>query len=325
MILVCGEALVDLFVGEPEPDARGEEGLPARAVPGGSPFNLARGLARLGCPAAFFGALSRDRFGRQLAAVLERDGVELRWAPRSDRPTTLALVTTGPDGEADYDFRGEGAADRLLGAEALPKALPETVRALAFGSYSLAVDPAGETYLALAEREAGRRLVSLDPNLRPAATPDLARWRRRFERFLATADLVKASSEDLALAYGPGADPATIAARWLRAGPCLVVVTRGAEGAVAFSAGERVEVPGRAVALRDSVGAGDSFHAALLARLAAEDRLTRPALAALDRTALATLLHYAVAAASLTCEGRGAVLPTAAAVAERLGAPPAGS
>ncbi|WP_018260278.1 carbohydrate kinase family protein [Methylobacterium sp. WSM2598] len=304
MILVCGEALIDLLL-----DPADGAAIPARALPGGSPFNVAVGLARLGEAVAFFGGLSRDRFGEHLAGVLAREGVEARFAPRSDHPTPLAVVARGPDGQPAYTFHGAEAADRMVAPASLPPALPDAVRALAFGSYTLAVEPVASTYAALAAREAGRRLISVDPNLRPAVVGDLAGWRAAAERFFRVADIVKASDEDVALAFG--LSPEAAARMFLALGAALVVITRGKDGAVAYSERVSASVPGRAVAVRDTVGAGDTFHAALLARLSRGGLLTRQALGALTQEALADLLAYGAAAAALTCSRAGADLPRA--------------
>jgi fructokinase len=309
MILVCGEALIDLFLADAEGAA-----IPARAVAGGSPFNVAIGLSRLGQASAFCGGLSNDAFGQHLAGLLRTEGVDLSFSPVSTRLTTLSVVATDRYGHPAYAFHGEGKADRELVAADLPTSLPESITALVFGSYTLAVEPVGSAYLALARRESTRRVISLDPNVRPTVTPDMADWRRRFAEFLPLASIVKASDEDIALAYGAGASVEAVAAEWLAAGPGLVVVTRGKAGATAFTANGAVTVKGREVALVDTVGAGDTFHAALLARLNARGALTRQALRMLDPALLTDVLTYATAAASITCSRRGADLPRAAEV-----------
>lgn len=309
MILVCGEALVDLFAGAGE----GSE-MPARIVAGGSPFNVAIGLARLGVEASFFGGVSRDGFGSLLADRLVREGVDSRYLVRTERLTTISVVATGKDGQPSYSFHGEGAADRSLTAADLPPVLPGTIRALTFGSYTMAVEPVGSAFAVLAERERGRRVISVDPNLRPTVIGDMAGWSVAAERFYRAATVIKASDEDIRIAWDGQRTIAEAAAYWLELGARLVIVTQGGQGATAFSAGGRVSVPGHRVAVQDTVGAGDTFHAALLARLAQTDRLSPEAIAGLDREALAGLLTYAGAAAAITVTRRGADLPTAAEV-----------
>ncbi len=304
MILVCGEALVDLFI-----KARGAGGLDAEAVVGGSPFNVAVGLARLGCPAAFCGAIARDPLGEELVATLVRNGVDVAHVRRSDRPTTLSLATATHDGSVHYRFYGEQAADRDLPAEALPDC--SGFAAIAVGSYSLGVEPVGSTIETLLAREGARRVVSIDPNLRPDLIGDMGAWRERFARLVTHATIVKASAEDIATAYGEAADVGEMAASWLAAGVKLVAVTRGEKGASAYLAdGAVLHVPARPIGLVDAVGAGDTFHAALLAFLAGRGKLDRPAIATIDHETVTEALHYAVSAASITCSRRGADLPS---------------
>ena len=313
MILVCGEALVDLFI-------LGQEGprLAAEAVAGGSPYNVAIGLARLGCPSAFCGGLSTDRFGELLTAQLEAEGVSLDRAVRKSELTTISVVATDPNGVPLYSFHGEGAADRSITAADIERPLPDAVEAITIGSYSLGVEPSGAAFYALASRESARRVVSLDPNVRPTVIGDPRAYGKRLARFLGTATIVKASEEDIELLYGKGAAVDDVARAWMDAGPRLVVVTQGARGAAAWSGGERVEVPGRRVEVVDTVGAGDTFHAALLASLRSTGNLNAAALARLGRPALGRALQYAVAASAVTCSRRGADMPRAREVEELL-------
>ena len=192
MIVVCGEALIDLFVGP----AEGAE-MPARAVAGGSPFNVAIGLARLGVDVAFLGGISRDRFGALLASTLVREGVDDRFLVRTDRLSTISMVATDDNGQPSYAFHGERAADRSFALTNLPAELPPDVQALTFGSYTMAVEPVGSAFAALAERECGRRVISVDPNLRPAVVGDVERWATAAERLYRTATIIKASDEDM--------------------------------------------------------------------------------------------------------------------------------
>jgi fructokinase len=313
MILICGEALIDLFVGERE----GTE-MPARAVAGGSPFNVAIGLARLGVASAFLGGISRDRFGTVLADILASEGVDGRYIVRTDRLSTISAVATAPDGQPSYAFHGEGAADRSLQLSELPAVLPPDIQALTFGSYTMVVEPVGSAFAALAERERARRVISVDPNLRPTVVGDMGRWAAAAERFYRTATLIKASDEDVRIAWGGRVTIAEAAAYWLGQGAKLVVVTEGAQGATAFSSAGSISVPGHSVVVRDTVGAGDTFHAALLARLSTTGRLHRDAIAALDLQAIGDLLGYAAAAAAITVTRRGADLPTAIDVEAKL-------
>jgi fructokinase len=295
--------------------------MPARAVAGGSPFNVAIGLARLGVIAGFLGGISRDRFGALLADILVREGVDDRFLVRTDRLSTISMVATDDNGQPSYAFHGEGAADRSLALADLPAKLPPDVQALTFGSYTMAVEPVGSAFAALAERECGRRVISVDPNLRLAVVGDMARWATAAERFYRTATIIKASDEDVRAAWGGRVSVAEAAVNWLNCGARLVVVTEGAKGATAFCATGHVSMPAHSVAVRDTVAAGDAFHAALLAQLAKTDRLSPDAIAELDLPAIRNLLGYAMAAAAVTVSRNGANLPTVADVEAGLAAP----
>lgn len=308
MILVCGEALFDLFA---EDGGDGQLTLDARI--GGSPFNVAVGLARLEVPVAYFGGLSRDFFGRRLKAALETEGVDTSLVVDSDALTTLSVVGLDASGSPAYSFYGEGAADRLVTPGDLP-ALAEGIDTIHLGSFSALVPPVGDALLHLVRREHGRRLVAYDPNIRPTVVADLAAWRGRLDDLLPHVDLLKISAEDAQTLY-PGTDPAELARDWLARGPALVVVTRGREGASAFTATSTASVAGRPVAVADTVGAGDTFQAALLARLGDTAARSRAALSSLEADALADLLDYAGRASAITCTRRGADLPRRAELA----------
>lgn len=198
MILVCGEALFDLFAEE-----TGDR-LAFDARIGGSPFNVAIGLARQQVPVAFLGALSTDLFGERLRQALAREGVDTSLCPRRDAPTTLSVVGLDASGSPAYAFYGDNAADRQLQVDDLPD-LPGDVRIIHMGSFSSLVDPIGGTLLDLARREHGRRLVAYDPNVRPSVVADLDAWRRRLDELLPHVDLLKISAEDAEALY-PGRD-----------------------------------------------------------------------------------------------------------------------
>ncbi|MEN0105864.1 MAG: carbohydrate kinase [Pseudomonas sp.] len=305
MYLVCGEALFDFFTGAA--GARSSE-LDYKAVAGGSPFNVAVGLRRLGVEAGLFGGLSTDFLGARLRRVLEEEGVRSDFLISSEAPTTMAMVALDANGHPHYSFRGEGCADRALGSEHLPL-LGSDVRGLHVGSFSLVVQPIGDTLLELVRRESGKRLISLDPNVRLNPQPDADLWRSRVEELAQLADLIKVSDEDLQLLY-PDTAPEQIIERWLGGRCQLVVMTRGAQGATAFSRqhGE-VSVPSRQVQVRDTVGAGDTFQAALLAWLTRAELDSPEGIARLSREQLDSLLSYAVAAAAITCSRTGPDLP----------------
>ena len=272
MIVVSGEALMDVFAAGETPT-----GVQLDARIGGSPLNVAIGLARLAQPVAFFGAVSRGFLGDRLMKAIEGEGVVTTCTPRLDAPTTLSLVGLDAAGVPSYAFMGQGAADRLLPLSALAS-VPQA-KAYNFGSYAMVVEPVAATQRALVEREWQRSVIAYDPNIRLNVEPDIQRWRDTLQWMLPRTALLKVSDEDLGLLY-PGRSAAELARDWLAAGVSLVVVTRGAEGALAWTAQHHVAAPPVRVAVVDTVGAGDTFQAALLTALAERGQLTRAALAA---------------------------------------------
>lgn len=305
MFLVCGEALFDFFLdGEDGPAAAT---FAARA--GGSPFNVAIGLTRLGHASGLLTGLSRDMLGHRLERVLSGEGVSTAYAVRTERPTTLSLVGLDAQGVPEYQFYGRGAADTGLGPHDLPP-IGREVSGLHFGSYSIAVGPVADAFAGLAEAERDR-FISLDPNVRPTVEPDMAVWRARLDALVPHVDLLKVSAEDLGQLY-PDNAPARIAADLVGRGVGLVVVTDGGGAARGWTASglEAAAVPPQ-VAVIDTVGAGDTFQAALIARLLAHPEGPKAGIAALDQQSLAAILDYAARAAAITCSRRGADLPRA--------------
>lgn len=308
MFVVSGEALFDVFALGSTPT-----GLALDARVGGSPFNVAVGLARLAQPVAFFGGVAAGFAGDRLMQALREEGVATGAVLRLDAPATLSLVGLDAKGVPAYAFYGDAAADRQLPLSALLQA-PAAAAGYHFGSYTMLVEPVASTQRALVERERERSLIAYDPNVRLNVEPDPARWREVLGWMAARCHLLKISEEDLGLLC-PGAAPAQIAAGWLAQGVALVVVTRGSEGALAWTARHHVGVPAVACELVDTVGAGDSFQAALLAWCAETGRLSPEALRELDAPDIEAALAFAVRAAAITCSRRGADLPRRAELA----------
>lgn len=301
MILCCGEALIDMLPRRTTADE------PAFApYAGGAVFNTAVALGRLGTPVEFFSGLSTDLFGQQLVRVLAESGAGTRYAHFSSRPTTLAFVEL-EDGHASYVFYDEGTAGRMLSQEDLPD-LSDDVSTLLFGAISLIPEPCGSTYETLMAREHERRVTMLDPNIRPNFIPDRARHAGRIRRMMAMADIVKLSDEDLAWFGDPGSQE-EMARAWLEYGPKLVIVTQGSRGATAYSREHTVKVQGEKVAVVDTVGAGDTFNAGVLASLHEHGLLTKPAISALTEEAIHRALSLGAKAAAITVSRTGANPP----------------
>lgn len=301
MILSCGEALIDML---PRETTQGEPAFAPYA--GGAVFNTAVALGRLGAPSGFFTGLSTDLFGETLAKVLAASGVDTTLCARSARPTTLAFVTL-VNGQARYAFYDENTAGRLLQVADLPE-VPASVEAAFFGGIYLGQEPAGTSYETLMARMVPRSVTMLDPNIRPSFIPDEAGYRSRVARMVALADIVKFSDEDLHWLQG-GGDLTALAQGLLAQGPKVVLITEGAKGARAITArGERF-VASQKVTVADTVGAGDTFNAGVLAALHRAGMLTKAAIADLPDAVLDAALSLGTRAAAITVSRPGANPP----------------
>jgi fructokinase len=304
-ITVIGEAIIDLVPGE-EPRTY-------HAVPGGSPYNVAIGLARLGHQTTLMARLGDNGFGRVLRDRAQAEGINLDAAPHAAEPATLAVVALDAAAQASYDFYLNGTADWQWTAEETGRA-PEQTAVLHFGSIASWTSPGDAQILALAETMRGRRdvLVSYDPNVRPRLLADPGCGQRVVESAIRLAHLAKASTDDVAWLY-PGQTAEEVARRWLGLGTSVVVITSSADGADAYTrTGGPVHRPALDVTVVDTVGAGDSFTAGLIASLIRRDRHAPTALARCPADQLAAPLDDAILVASLNVQRRGHDPPTLA-------------
>ncbi len=306
VVAVAGELITDMV-------PAGAEGV-FRAAPGGSPGNVAVGLARLGVTARMLARLSDDVLGRRLRAHLADNGVDLSHSVVAAEPSSLAIVVLEPDGSAAYDFRVDGTADWQWTDAELADAL-EGADALHVGSLGLTTPPGGAVLRRLAARASATATVSFDPNIRQLLMGPREEVLVVVHEMLAVVDVVKASDEDVAF-LEPGRAPEEVAAEWQAYGPAMVVITRGGDGAVAVGAAAgALSRPGMAVDVADTVGAGDSFMGALLAGLARRDLLgadRRDALRALTAEDLARLVDQCIEVSAITCSRPGADPPRVA-------------
>ncbi|MDW4498945.1 carbohydrate kinase [Sulfitobacter sp. D35] len=305
MILCCGEALIDMIE-----TRRADGGSNFEAHAGGAVFNTAIALGRLRAPAGFLSGLSSDLFGGVLQQALADSHVDTSNSIISDRPTTLAFVRL-TDGNATYTFYDEGTAGRMLDPEDLPDLSPD-VTACYFGGISLISEPCADFYAALARREAETRVIMVDPNIRPTFIKDLERYRARLASILEVADIVKVSDEDLHWIVQGTDSIADKARALLEAGPRIVVLTRGSEGATAYFAdGREAHATSRKVEVVDTVGAGDTFNAGLLASLAEQGVLGKEKLETLDPETVEKALAHGAVVAGVTVSRAGANPPWA--------------
>jgi fructokinase len=307
LLTAMGEILIDFL-----PIVADGETTGFKMHPGGAPFNVAVGLARLGQPTAFAGKIATDFFGHFLQAHVEREGIDTRFLLPTPAQSTLAFAAL-EGGEAAYAFYGEGTADTRLTAEEVPAALFEETAILHCGSISLLRGATPQAVLATVERLKGRALISFDPNLRPGLVRDEAGYRAVLDRLFALADVVKLSAMDVGW-LAPGRAVGDVAADLQAGGAGLVAVTQGGAGVLVLRGDDRLMVPAFRVPVVDTVGAGDAFSAGLLAGLAQHGVTSRAALDALYIDDLVATLRFAAAVAALTCARAGADPPRRAEV-----------
>jgi fructokinase len=304
-ITVIGEALIDL-VPDDQPQTY-------HAVPGGSPYNVAVGLARLGHPTSLMARLGDNGFGRLLRDRARAEGINLDAAPHAAEPATLAVVSLNAQAQASYDFYLDGTADWQWADQEIAR-VPGTTAVLHFGSIASWTPPGDARILELADQMRGRGdvLISYDPNIRPRLLADHDHGQRVTERAIRLAHLAKASTDDIAWLY-PDQTPADVARHWLALGATLVVITSSADGAEAYTRpGGSVHRPARDVVVVDTVGAGDSFTAGLIGSLVRRGLHAPADLAGCSADRLAAALDDAILVASLNCQRRGNDPPTLA-------------
>lgn len=298
MILCAGESLIDMV----------PENGTFRPLAGGAVYNTAVALGRLAEPVSYLWPISRDAFGEQLLRPLAEANVNTDLCPRTDRLTTLAMVSL-IGGEARYSFYDEGSAGRMLAPSDIPP-LPARIQAIFAGGISLVPDPCGAAIETLIAQNAARLPVMLDPNIRPFFISNPDAYRARLNRLLPISDIVKLSSDDLEWLL-PDSTPADAARKVLAMGPRIVLQTGGAAGAIAHWAEGSVSAPAIRTTVADTIGAGDTFNAGVLASLRRQDLLSTQALAQITGDQLQAALTLGAQAASITVSRPGANPPWA--------------
>ena len=304
MFLCCGEALIDVFSNH---DVE-TNNLSLVARPGGTPYNVAIAIARLGGQSALLTGISSDSLGQHLYQSLKNESVATDYLIRRQNPTALSLISVDQAGQPGYTFYGSNCADSSITRQMFPK-IGSDVTGLHFASYSIVMPPAADAFLELAA-ELNDRFISIDPNVRPTVFPNIETWRARIDRFAEFAQLLKVSKEDLQYLY-PGVVVEKIAERYLAKGVNLVVITDGDQAVSAWTQYcQVVRVKPLPTKVVDTVGAGDTFQAALLVKLFEMGAgCPEAAIEALDEDQIHDLLSFANQAARLTCLKRGADSP----------------
>ena len=316
MIICCGEALIDMVPVRGKGDA-------FSPLPGGSPYNTAIAIGRLGVPVKFLGRISTDYFGEILLKRLQKSRVDEEFVRRTDQNSTLAFVKQEKGKEPDYLFYTEGSADRSLLPEDLPAKLPPETKCLMFGSISMTMEPIASTIESLILREGTRRsldqmeespIISFDPNIRPFMIKDRLSYMGKFEKWIAASTIAKISSDDSEFLY-PKMEPEKALRKLLAMGPWLAVCTLGTKGALALlrrndGSVVRASVPAVAVTVSDTIGAGDAFHGAFLSWLEINGKMSRSSLPNLSEADLCNAMIFANKAASITCSRPGMDPPT---------------
>jgi len=301
MIISLGEALID-FISRKDLEFTG--------FPGGSPFNTSVAIARLGIPVQYLGRVSRDLFGSQLMDHLAKNKVGTDLVIRTDQSSTLSFVKKQEDGSAEYAFFANHTADKFWQADELADLfLPEDAKIIHFGSISLSQEPCGSVLSDFLIDRCSGFFLSFDPNIRPSLVPDREVYMKRFESLCRVCRVVKLSDEDLQWLY-PGTSAGSGVQKILDLGTALVALTEGKKGARLVTAKHSVLSPLFDLPVADTIGAGDTFHGAMLSWFHLRGLFSREAIANLGPSDLAELGDFANKAAGINCSRSGANPPS---------------
>jgi fructokinase len=292
-IWVCGEVLIDLIPGA--------DGVRIPHV-GGGPANTAKALARLGHDVQFIDGISTDEYGVAARKELLDDEVKLDLALTSDKPTCLAIVSLDANGGASYEFKIDGTATFDFNLNWLPDPSRYKPQVLHIGTLVTVIKPGADVLYDWAMQVAEFAPIVFDPNIRPSVMGDHDLYEAAVEKWAALSSVIKVSDDDMAWLY-PGQKYEDVAKRWINDGAALVVVTRGSQGIIGFTADGSVEVDGAKITVADTVGAGDTVGAIIV------EAMIEKGILALTGDVLKAVLHRAAVAAGITCSRKGAQPP----------------
>jgi len=301
MIISLGEALIDFI---------SQKDLQFNGFPGGSPMNTSVAISRLGIPCQFLGRISNDIFGTRLIEHLENNSVGTDLILRTDENTTLSFVQKQEDGQAKYAFFANNTADRNLPKEELNKiTIPKETKILHFGSISLSMEPCGSSISEFLLNLSTDLMLSFDPNIRPSLVPDKEKYMNRFKKLCSISSVIKLSDEDLLWLY-PELDTEKAVSLLLKSGVSLIALTTGKTGAQLINRENRVSSPLFDLPVADTIGAGDTFHGAMLSYLYSKNWINGEVLNNLTKEQLRNIGDYANKAAGINCSRSGANPPT---------------
>jgi fructokinase len=314
MIFGCGEALIDMV---PLTNVHAENTPAYLPCPGGSPYNTAIAVGRLGVPVSFLGRLSQDFFGQMLSDRLKENDVGTEMIIRSEEHSSLAFVKLEKGKEPEYIFYTQGTADRSFAVSDIPQHFSQKPSCIFFGSIAMTMEPAAsaiEQFVIEQSASSDGPVISLDPNVRPFMIDDHAAYVKRFEKWVSASTIVKISEADFHFIY-PGLGLRQSLEKILQMGPSLVVTTLGADGAMALLKSVdgttcEIKVPSIKVDVVDTIGAGDTFHGGFLSKLFLMGKMSKAGIAGVSAAELKEVLLFANKAASIVCSRRGAEPPT---------------
>ena len=292
-VWVAGEVLIDLI----------PAGADRKPIVGGGPANTAKALSKLGVNTQFIDGISTDGYGQMAKDDLVTSGVKLDYVKYSDKPTCLAIVSLSDSGSASYEFVIENTATFNFTLDWLPNPETDQPSLLHIGTLATAIEPGASALFDWAQYVVKVAPIVFDPNIRPAVISDRELYVKQVEKWVSISSAVKVSDEDIMWLY-PSFEIEQVVNSWLTTGPSLIVVTYGDQGLAGYREGEKVNVDAVAVAVADTVGAGDTVGAILV------EAIVQDGLSSLSGVRLEMMLKRAAKAAAITVSRTGANPPT---------------